>query len=231
MFNTKWSSIFRNKFFSSKTNRLNSRILFATLSTSLLINYLAKKSIVEAEESKSVYETPQKSLFEFQLPDIEGRTLDFSQFKGKVCILVNSGTESNLSEAHFVQLQYLHDKYRSQGLEIIIVPCNAFGKENKSNSEIMRFIRQNYGTTNMIILGRIDNINGKQVETHPLFFFARTQLPGKRWYGSWYIPYNWTKFMFDHNGEGAKRYDFNVLPLDFEEDIVQLLAKRNENQD
>jgi glutathione peroxidase-family protein len=57
------------------------------------------------------------------------------------------------------------------------------GSEKRADGEIARYALMKYGVT-FPVVNRIDEVNGgKRDNTHPLFYFLRRELPGKRWYG------------------------------------------------
>ena len=82
------------------------------------------------------------SFYDFSINDIEGNTIDFSDFKGKKVLIVN--TASNSSQvSQYQSLEQLYQKYKDS-LVIIAVPSNSFGNDTATNTAINSFIQTNY---------------------------------------------------------------------------------------
>lgn len=63
----------------------------------------------------------------FVLPqDADGKTVDLSQYKGKVVLIVNVASACGYTP-QYKDMATLYDKYKSQGLVILGFPCNQFG--------------------------------------------------------------------------------------------------------
>jgi glutathione peroxidase len=142
----------------------------------------------------------------------------------KAYLIVNVASQCGLTERNYDQLNQLYEKYASQGLEIIAFPCNNFlYQEPGSDAEILDFC-QGKGVK-FPVMAKVDCGNSAAAE--PLFPFLCQKLPddgmvstllgtGPKW--------NFTKFLCDKNGIPIKRFQPNVNPLDFEDDIISLLA-------
>ncbi|GAB4267555.1 MAG: glutathione peroxidase [Candidatus Rifleibacteriota bacterium] len=159
-----------------------------------------------------------KSIFEFEAVNLQGETISFSCYRGKVVLLVNIASRCGFTP-QLGQLQKLYEKYQKDGLVILGFPCNQFAnQEPLSNSEISEFCKLNYGVT-FPVFAKTD-VNGDNA--HPVFKFAKESLPGLL--GN-FIKWNFTKFLFDKNGTGYKRYAPTTSPVEIEKDIVLLLQK------
>jgi glutathione peroxidase len=87
------------------------------------------------------------TLQDFTLVGIDGKPLPFSQFKGKVVLLVNTASECGYT-GQYEGLEALWEKYRDKGLVIVGVPSNDFGGQEPGQSEaIASFCKLNYGVT------------------------------------------------------------------------------------
>jgi len=90
--------------------------------------------------------TSASTLYEFKLPAIDGKTVDFSQFKGKNVLIVNTASKCGYTP-QYAELQKLHDAF---GGKVVILgfPANNFGgQEPGANAEIATFCQKNYGVT------------------------------------------------------------------------------------
>ncbi|RLN57196.1 hypothetical protein BBP00_00007624 [Phytophthora kernoviae] len=163
-----------------------------------------------AEEAKSFYE-----LKDF---DMEKKEVGMETYKGKVVLVVNVSSKCGLTPTNYPELQQLYEKYKDEGLEILAFPCNQFaGQEPGTNEEIIEFVKQ-YNVT--FPLFEKNDVNGS--DARPVFTYLKAKLPGT--FGN-YIKWNFTKFLVDRNGQPFKRYAPKDLPLSFEDDIKELLAK------
>mmetsp|Transcript_28948 Transcript_28948/g.33052 ORF Transcript_28948/g.33052 Transcript_28948/m.33052 type:complete len:111 (+) Transcript_28948:271-603(+) len=99
----------------------------------------------------------------------------------------------------------IHSKYRDSGFEIFAFPCNQFlGQESCSNEDIKKFVKKKYGVE-FKMFAKID-VNGKNC--HDVFKFCRTNSPlydeNKNKCKS--IPWNFTKFLIDRDGQVVAFY-------------------------
>jgi glutathione peroxidase-family protein len=104
--------------------------------------------------------------------DIDGNDVAFSQFAGKVLLILNVASACGYTEQNYVGLQALHEKYGKYGLEIIAFPSNQFGgQEPGSEEHIKDDIGKRYGVT-FRMMSKVD-VNGENA--HPIFRCAPTQ--------------------------------------------------------
>src|SRR4051794_41178587 len=84
---------------------------------------------------------------DFKMKSIDGKEVDLKQYKGKVVLFVNVASKCGATP-QYDGLQKLYDKYSKDGLVIIGVPANEFGKQEPgSNEEIAKFCESNYKVT------------------------------------------------------------------------------------
>ena len=69
-----------------------------------------------------------ESIYDTKEQDINGQTVDFSDFKGKVLYIVNVASKCGYTQSNYEAFRGLK-KYRDQGLEIFLAPCNQFGAQ------------------------------------------------------------------------------------------------------
>ncbi len=83
------------------------------------------------------------SIYDFNVPGLTGGTIDFSQFKGKKILIVNTASECG-NTPQYSELEALYKKYKGK-LIIVGFPANDFGKQEPgSNQEIAAFCQKNY---------------------------------------------------------------------------------------
>ena len=157
-----------------------------------------------------------EKIFDFKALTSKGKELDFSQFEGKVMLIVNTASKCGFTP-QFAGLEALHQKYKDKGLVVIGFPCNQFASQDPgTDSEIEGFCQLNYGVT-FQIMKKID-VNGEN--THPVFRFLKDNSKGVL--GS-KVKWNFTKFLVAKDGKTIKRYAPVTKPEKLEKDIEEFL--------
>jgi glutathione peroxidase len=83
--------------------------------------------------------------YQLSASNLQGQSIDFSDFAGKVVLIVNTASKCGFTP-QYEGLQQLHAKYADQGLVIIGFPCNQFGKQEPGGAkEIAQGCLINYG--------------------------------------------------------------------------------------
>jgi glutathione peroxidase len=155
-------------------------------------------------------------IYNFSVEDSHGNQQPLSQYQGKVVLVVNTASKCGFTP-QYKELQALYDDWHEKGLEILAFPCNQFGQQEPgSNVEIQQFCQLNYGLT-FPVFAKID-VNGK--DAHPLYKYLRSQ---KRNILSDDIPWNFTKFLIDQNGEVLNRYEPSFNLNEIGKEIQKLL--------
>lgn len=153
-------------------------------------------------------------LYDFEVRLNNGETLKLADLQGSRVLLVNTASKCGFTP-QYEGLQKLSGDLADK-LVVIGFPCNQFGgQEPGSDEEIQSFCQLNYDV-GFPLSEKID-VNGDDAD--PLFKFARTALPGLL--GSTKIKWNFTKFLFDENGEPVKRF----APKDTPETIHEFLER------
>lgn len=152
--------------------------------------------------------SPASSIYQFKLKDIDGKTLNLSQYKGKKILIVNVASECGYTK-QYEDLQTLSQKYKKQ-LVVIGVPANNFGgQEPGTNVEIKSFCSKNYEVT--FPLASKLSVKGSDID--PLFKWLIEQ-ENADYTGD--IKWNFEKFLIDENGKLIRRFRSKVKPLDDE---------------
>ncbi len=158
------------------------------------------------------------TVYDFQAQQIDGKTVDLKQFKGKAMLIVNTASACGFTP-QFAGLEALHKTYADQGLVVLGFPCNQFGAQDSgSNDEIADFCQMNYGVS-FPMMSKID-VNGTQA--HPLYQWLSAEAPGLL--GSKSIKWNFTKFLVGKDGHVLKRYAPTDTPESLSKDILAALA-------
>lgn len=87
-----------------------------------------------------------KSIYDFKVAALDGSTIDFSKYKGKKILIVNTASKCGYTP-QYEALEKLFEQYKDQ-LVIVGFPANNFlSQEPGSNEEIAQFCKKNYGVT------------------------------------------------------------------------------------
>lgn len=176
------------------------------------------KKICQRMKKPTQFKLPMtNTLYTFKINSLQGKEMDFTDFKDKVVLIVNTASKCGFTP-QYAGLKALHEKYKDKGLVVIGFPCNQFGGQEPCDAkEIEGECLVNYGVT-FKITEKVD-VNGEN--EHSIFHFLKHSLPG--FLGFEDIKWNFTKFLVDKNGNPNKRYGSAEEPKDMEGDIEELL--------
>ena len=155
---------------------------------------------------------------EHKLKDIDGKDYDLSKLKGKVVLIVNVASECGYTP-QYKGLQELYEKYNKDGLVIVGVPSNEFGKQEPGTDEdIKKFCSTNYKVTFPMMSKVV--IKGKgQIPLYESLVAATPDKDGKIVQVGW----NFEKFLIGRDGKVAGRYKSAVEPMS--DDFVKAVKK------
>src|ERR1041384_7804086 len=86
------------------------------------------------------------SIYDFKVEGLNGDTIDFSKFKGKKIMIVNTASKCG-NTPQYAELEQLYEKYKDK-LVIVGFPANNFKEQEPgTNAEIAEFCKKNYGVT------------------------------------------------------------------------------------
>ncbi len=135
-----------------------------------LFALLAMVFIAVSFKSKHIAKPAPKTIYKFKVTSIEGSTIDFSKYKGKKILVVNTASKCGFTP----QYEGLEKLYKEHKDELVIVgfPANNFGgQEPGTNEEIQEFCKVRYGVT-FPLASKVDVVGDK---THPLFKWLTTK--------------------------------------------------------
>lgn len=145
------------------------------------------------------------SLHDFKVPGLDGATIDFSKYKGKKVLIVNTASECGYTP-QYADLQKLYEAHKSN-LVIVGFPANNFGgQEPGSNTEIKEFCKKNYGVT-FPMAGKV-SVKGDDI--HPIFKWLTTKSENGVMDAE--IKWNFTKFLLDEKGKLIAVFPTKVNP-------------------
>jgi glutathione peroxidase len=142
------------------------------------------------------------TIYDFKIKDIAGREIDFSSYKGKNLLIVNTASKCGFTP-QYSALEKLHQAYGNK-VTVLGFPANNFlWQEPGSEQEIASFCQKNYGVT-FTMFGKI-SVRGKH--QHQLYKWLQWKT-GK-------VPtWNFCKFLVNKNGNEVLFYPSTVTPLD-----------------
>jgi glutathione peroxidase len=149
-------------------------------------------------------EKAEGSIYDFTMTSLEGKPIDFSQYKNKTLLIVNTASKCGYTY-QYEDLQKLHEQYGDK-VTILGFPANNFmWQEPGSNNEIASFCQKNYGVTFQMF----EKISVKGKNAHPLYKWLTAKSGEKP---SW----NFSKYIIDKKGNVIGFYGPKTNPLDKE---------------
>ena len=134
------------------------------------------------------------TIYDFKVPGLLGGTIDFSAFKGKKIMIVNTASKCG-NTPQYAELEQLYEKYKDK-LVIIGFPANNFGaQEPGSNDEIKEFCTKNYGVS----FPMAAKVSVKGDDIAPLFKYLVNEAKALGFEDP--IKWNFTKFLLDEKGK------------------------------
>lgn len=153
-------------------------------------------------------------IYDFKVPGLDGKEIDFSKFKGKKILIVNTASKCGLTP-QYEGLEELYKKYKDK-LVIIGFPANNFaGQEPLDNNEIKDFCKKNYGVT----FPMAEKISVKGDDTHALYLWLKAQAKEKGFTDP--VTWNFGKFLVNEKGELIATFSPRTTPMS--EEILKYL--------
>ena len=171
--------------------------IFAALSVFILVSFISPNKKIISMKS---------SIYQFKVEGLSGDMIDFSKFKGKKILVVNTASKCGYTP-QYSDLEKLYQKY-SDKLVIVGFPANNFAsQEPGSNDEIKAFCTKNYGVT----FPMAAKVSVKGEDMAPIFKWLTSKAENGVMDAE--IKWNFTKFLLNENGELVAKFDSNVTPM------------------
>lgn len=146
------------------------------------------------------------TIYDFKVPSLDGGSIDFSAYKGKKILVVNTASKCGFTP-QYAELQELYKKYGDK-MVIVGFPANNFAsQEPGTNKDIKEFCQKNYGVT----FPMAEKVSVKGEDIHPLFKYL-TEEAGKLGVKD-PIKWNFTKFLIDEKGKLVAVFDSKIRPM------------------
>jgi glutathione peroxidase len=144
---------------------------------------------------------------DFKLTDIDGKEFDLARLKGKVVLIVNVASECGYTP-QYKGLQELYSKYEKDGLVIVGIPSNDFGRQEPgSNEEIKKFCTTRYKVTFPMMAKAVVRGEG-QLPLYKVLIEATPDDSGRIQQVAW----NFEKFLIGRDGQVVGRFKSAVAP-------------------
>ncbi|HMR58376.1 MAG TPA: glutathione peroxidase [Cyclobacteriaceae bacterium] len=141
------------------------------------------------------------SVYDFKINGLDGKQIDFSAYKGKTLLIVNTASKCGFTP-QYEDLQKLNEQYGSK-VVVLGFPANNFkGQEPGSNLEIAEFCKANYGVTFQMF----EKISVIGADQHPLYALLKEKTGQEP---TW----NFCKYLVKPDGT-VKFFNSKVKPLD-----------------
>ena len=142
----------------------------------------------------------KKSIFDFNFIDIDGNSIDLSDFKGNPLLIVNTASRCGFTP-QYEGLQKLFSLYNKTDLTIIAVTSNSFNQEYSETEDIKKICLLNYKVG--FVVSSPMEVKGE--DSHPIFNWiqvAYNETP--KW--------NFYKFLFNRSGELVNTWSSMTKP-------------------
>ena len=146
------------------------------------------------------------SVYDFKVKGLDGGTIDFSDFRGKKILIVNTASDCGQTP----QYESLEQLYRENKDHLVVIgfPSNDFGEQEPgSNEDIKDFCQKNY----KISFPMAAKISVKGKDMHPLYKYLTEEASKKGFEDP--VKWNFSKFLIDEKGELVKVFSHKVQPM------------------
>ena len=145
----------------------------------------------------------KKLAYDFKFNDLDGSSLNLSDYKGKIIIIVNVASQCGFT-SQYEDMQNVWEKYQSKGIIMLGVPSNDFGNQEPGNSkDIKNFCEAKFG----ISFPMTEKVSVKGEEAHPFYVWAREN------HGKSAIPkWNFHKIIIDRSGKVSDTFSSITNP-------------------
>ncbi len=155
------------------------------------------------------------SIYDFKVLGLNGDTIDFSAFKGKKILIVNTASKCGYTP-QYEELEALYEKYKDK-LVIVGFPANNFlWQEPGTNEEIATFCQKNYGVS-FPMASKI-SVKGKDMAA---IYVWLTKKKFNHFKDS-AVKWNFQKYLIDESGSLVAMFASATKPMS--DEVIQALG-------
>lgn len=144
------------------------------------------------------------SIYDFKIKGLDGKEIDFAQFKGRKLLIVNTASRCGLTP-QYAGLEKLHEQYGTKVMVLGFPANNFLWQEPGTNAEIAAFCERNYG----VKFQMFEKISVKGGDQHPLYQWLQSRTGEKP-------DWNFSKFLVSEDGSRVTFFKSSVQPMDQE---------------
>lgn len=138
-------------------------------------------------------------LLDHKFNTLDGKPLDFCQFKGKAVLVVNTASRCGFTP-QFEKLEALYRQYRDKGLVVVGFPSGDFRQELETNAQVGDFCRSTYG----VQFPMVEKTSVTGDAANPLFRQLAAASEAPRW--------NFHKYLISPDGKTVHSFQTQVEP-------------------
>ncbi|HWB24084.1 MAG TPA: glutathione peroxidase [Chitinophagaceae bacterium] len=147
----------------------------------------------------------KKNIYSFKIKGLDGGIIDFSKFKGKKILIVNTASKCGFTP-QYAGLEKLYNEYKDK-LVIVGFPSDNFGgQEFQQDTAISSFCKKNFGVT-FPLTTRVD-VKGDNIT--PVYKYLCNKSENGVLDAT--ISWNFNKFIIDEHGNLLAHFDSKVTP-------------------
>jgi glutathione peroxidase len=141
-----------------------------------------------------------ETAWSFSFPGIEGGTLTFADYKGRVLLVANTASFCGYTY-QYDGLQKLHETKSAAGLTVVGVPSQDFNQESADNGTVKTFCETRFGID--FPLAAVSHVLGPKAA--PFYAWVKAQ---RNWQPSW----NFNKVLVGRDGRIIATFDSGDEP-------------------
>jgi glutathione peroxidase len=143
----------------------------------------------------------QGSIYDFKIKSLQGEVIDFSRYKGKALLIVNTASKCGFTP-QYADLEKIHENYGDK-VAVLGFPANNFlWQEPGSSEDIAAFCQKNYGVS-FQMFEKISVKGGDKNELYKWLEAKTGQTP------SW----NFCKYVVSKDGTEVKFFPSKTEPM------------------
>lgn len=152
---------------------------------------------------------PTKTLFDFTVKSIDGKSVNLAQYKGKKIVILNTASKCGFTPQYADWEKF----YKAHKDKIVVLgfPANNFmSQEPGTNEDIAAFCQKNYGVS-FPMFEKVDVVGNDQ---HPLY-----QWLSKKDQNGWNDKapsWNFCKYVINEQGQLTNFFESKIKPTDAE---------------